>query len=202
MSLEFLTYQKYEETAQAILRYHNNVHQRSNWKTYRKRWDYHALTIEIIRRSGVENPGDILEMGTAGVQLVSGSHTLDYDEQWHFPGFNPTYLHDARKLPWPIKDKQYKWLIALRVFHHLHPVQRRCFEEAARIADNLIIVVPAPAAERPSKGISLAQFRDWNGGVPPALVTDVAPYGFLYHWSPATLAVPQKASFWPMRLFR
>jgi predicted Ser/Thr protein kinase len=54
----------------------------------------------------------------------------------------PTYNHDLRIIPWPIKDKQYNIFIALRVFHHMIDKAEECFNEMCRISDFIILVLP------------------------------------------------------------
>lgn len=187
MAVEFLTYEGYRDAAVQVLKYDESLQRRSNWRSYDIRWAYHLRAIEIIKSSGVSQPQSVLEMGTAGVQLVVGGHTIDYDQKWQFPGANPTYLHDARSLPWPVADKQYKWFVALRVFHHLQPVQFECFREAVRIAENVLILVPLPTPDKPKKGITVCQFCEWNGGTPPKLMERTNRYGYMYHWDEEAL---------------
>jgi hypothetical protein len=153
-----------------------------NWASYEGRWHYHKHAIEIIEKTNINDSSKVLEMGTLGINLVLGSDTIDYDERWNYPGQSPTYLHDARNLPWPINDKQYELFIALRVFQHLIPVQKECFMEALRIADNVLIVVPEyylPEGE----GITLQQFVEWNNGILPTIVQNILDDTNLYYWS-------------------
>ena len=158
--MKYLTWELYKKNAYRVKGLH--------WKTYKNRWRYHKRAIEIIKRSSTTDPKKVLELGTMGASIVIGSDTMDYDGKWNYYKHNPTYLHDARKLPWPIANKQYEWFVALRVFQHLAPVQRQCFEEALRIADNVLIVVPDKYPK--GSGIKLQQFIDWNNGNPPNIV--------------------------------
>lgn len=112
-------------------------------KSIADRWDYHSRVVELIKSLQIDDARKILEMGTMGITCVHGGDTIDYEERWGFPGKSPTIVHDARKLPWPIADKQYELFIALRVFQHLVPVQRECVREALRIAKRMILVVPS-----------------------------------------------------------
>ena len=151
-----------------------------------KRWDYHQKAIDILKTLAIETPADVLEMGTMGVQLVKGSDTLDYAERWNFAGKAPTYLHDGRSIPWPIPAKRYRAFIALRVFQYLIPRQKEAFEEAKRIADNVILVVPRDKAYTPkglerAVGITREQFTAWNHGRPPTLCLETK-LGNLYYW--------------------
>jgi hypothetical protein len=122
-----------------------------------------------------------------GVSLVKGSHTLDYDasknnKDWVIPE-PPTYVHDARVLPWPIKDGTYELAVALRVFHHLRPFQRQCFAEAKRIADALIIVVPDKSIH--PAGIDRTDLVEWNDGHEPCReqrFSGELGTGYLFKW--------------------
>ena len=151
-----------------------------------KRWDYHQKAIDILKTLAIETPADVLEMGTMGVQLVKGSDTLDYAERWNYTGKAPTYLHDGRSIPWPIPAKRYKAFIALRVFQYLIPRQKEAFEEAKRIAENVILVVPRDKAYTPKGlenaiGITREQLTAWNHGRPPTLCLETK-LGNLYYW--------------------
>jgi hypothetical protein len=166
--MDFLTWENFEQNAE--------LNKGEHWdpRYVKWRWGYHKRAIEIIKRSGTNDPKKVLEMGTMGASIVIGSDTIDYDEDWNFEGQNPTYLHDARKLPWPVCYKQYEWFIALRVFQYLSPVQKECFKEALRIAENVLIVVPDDYPTDKGQGIKLQQFIDWNENNPPKIVECLA----------------------------
>lgn len=133
--------------------------------TGRERWQYFRRAGELVDLVGVYSPADVLETGTMGVQTVPGCDTLDYGEQWRFAGRKPKYLHDMRLTPWPIPDRRYRVLIALRVWQHLGAHQRACFHEARRVADNLIIV--CPTVDKLGYGVTLKQWTAWNNETPP-----------------------------------
>ena len=162
------------------------------------RWTYHSRVIDILRSAKVTRPEQVLEVGTMGTQLVQGADTLDYAEKWNFEGLDPTYWHDARMAPWPIPDKQYEWLVAMRVFHHLYPAQREAFQEARRVARNVVIIVPRVAPQRAptDRGITPMQFYRWNGGIPPMLWEPVPVFGSLYVWSDREPPMLQGAFWW------
>ena len=148
------------------------------------RWRYHKMAIDLIKGLGIDDSSHVLEMGTMGASLILGSHTIDYAEHWDFPGKRPTYLHDARKLPWPIGDKQYDLFVALRVYQHLAPYQEKCFREARRVARKVLIVVPDNYRNRlhtDSRGITYEQFLRWNAQTPPDVCIDTG-MGYLYYW--------------------
>lgn len=164
-----------------------------HWKNAESRWAYHEAAIAIIRRLALPGPASVLELGTMGISLVTGSDTMDYAEKWNGVAFAPTYAHDARVIPWPIPDRRYHLLVALRVFHHLRPVQAACFREAKRIARNIIIVTPTDYQVRKlretSGGVSEAEVIAWNGGVPPTEARRFGDWrGNLYFWDEAALA--------------
>ena len=78
--------------------------------------------------------------------------------------FQPTFPRDARELPWPIADRRYRLFVSLRVWHHLAPAQRACFEEARRVARNVLIA--CPEEEVVGVGIPRSEWISWNGGNP------------------------------------
>ena len=162
------------------------------------RWTYHSRVIDILRSANVTRPEQVLEVGTMGTQLVQGADTLDYDGKWNYEGLDPTYWHDVRVVPWPIPDKQYEWLVAMRVFHHLYPAQREAFQEARRVARNVVIIVPRVAPQRAptDRGITPMQFYRWNRGIPPTLWEPVPVFGSLYIWSDREPPMSQRAFLW------
>ena len=113
-----------------------------HWHDYKDRWKYYSRAVEIAQTLDINNPSDVLEMGTMGVSIVPNCMSIDYDKAWNFKNKKPTYIHDARAIPWPIATKKFKLFVALRVFQHLAPKQKECFLEAKRIAENVLIVVP------------------------------------------------------------
>lgn len=176
--LSFLTKEEYSEITKKL--------EGGHWtpQTIDTRWDYHYRTIELIRALKIENAHEILEMGTMGVSCVKGSDTIDYAERWNFPGKEPTYLHDARIFPWPVKNKQYELFVALRVYQHLTPHQKECTLESMRISKKVILVVPATYNNKvlpDSAGITYADFLNYLNGIHPNLYLPTAQ-GLLYYW--------------------
>jgi hypothetical protein len=178
-SLQFLTHDLYVTRVQDLGGGH--------WGNYKERWKYHRWAVRLLQDNPPERAEDVLEIGTMGISIVTGSHTLDYGAKWHFKGFEPTYRRDAKLMPWPIADKHYHTVIALRVFQHLHPAQRECFLEARRVSHNLLIVVPETyeaVGYGNSFGIPEHQFLEWNNGRPADIVVRFANWiGNLYYWS-------------------
>lgn len=149
-----------------------------------QRWEYHSRVIELAKSLNISDPGSVLEMGTMGISCVDDSDTIDYLERWDFPGKKPTYTHDSRIMPWPIKDKQYELFIALRVFQHLTPSQKEATQEAMRIARKVIIVVPDIYKNKvipDSKGITYSDFVDFLGGIHPNLYFSTRDE-YVYYW--------------------
>ena len=158
--VEFTTFEKYVQNAVKT----GNGHWTAKGIDYADRWPYHQISIDIIRSLKIDNPSDVLEIGTLGASLVVGSDTLDFDnDEFRITGydFTPTINHDLRVLPWPI-EKHYKVIVALRVWHHLKPVEREAFLEAKRLADNVLIVCPEVNVR--GRGITRQQFEQWNWG--------------------------------------
>jgi hypothetical protein len=154
-----------------------------HWHGYKDRWKYYSRAVEIAKTLEINDPDDVLEMGTMGVSIVRNCLSIDYDEKWNFKDKKPTYLHDARVVPWPVPTKKFKLFVALRVFHHLAPNQKECFLEAKRIAENVLIVVPDDYVNGIGTAINLHQLTDWNNGEPPEIVENVFDRStFLYLW--------------------
>jgi hypothetical protein len=188
-----VTYLSFEEYAQRTKQLGG-----AHWKAgmLAKRWDYHRKAVDILRALNLQSPTQVLEMGTMGVTLVNGSDTIDYTKGWSYQGKNPTYVHDARVLPWPIQAKRYKVFVALRVFQHLVPRQAECLREAMRIADHVIIVVPHSYSHRTlhnSHGMSYTELLKINDGAHPNryLSTDL---GDLYYWDVDQPSLTEKRS--------
>lgn len=168
-----------------------------HWKpqTVTRRWDYHRQAIDVLKGLGLESPKDVLEMGTMGITLVSGSDTIDYTEGWNYEGKKPTYVHDARVLPWPIPDKRYEVFVALRVFQHLAPKQAECVREAMRIAKKVLLVVPPTYTHRTavdSRGISYTEFLRITGVHPNRYLSTAL--GDLYYWDADDPSTTEKRS--------
>ena len=195
--LEYLTVEKLEQIA--------TTSPAGHWDCtpLEKRWDYHRKAIDIIKKLLIVSPNHVLEMGTMGASLVVGSHTIDCSHDWNFQGKSPTYLHDAKDLPWPIEDKKYELFVALRVYQHLAPMQRQCFLEAKRIARRIILVVPEHYSNQvwpESKGITCNEMLRWNEGIRPTVHLRTR-MGDLYFWNTDALAV-RTVPVWALGLWR
>lgn len=166
--IRFITYQEYKSA----------IEKHPQWKSYEKRWAYHEATISMLKNQLISSPENVLEIGSFGVPLVKGSHQMDLpSDLWKIPEKEITFKWDVRKIPWPIQDKTYDFLVALRVWHHLAPFQEQAFLEAKRVAKNIII--ECPEHEVVGVGILKEQFSFWNGA-PPDQVVDFADWGKLY----------------------
>lgn|GEM_PF-1636308 len=148
------------------------------------RWDYHSRVVELIKGLGINDPSQVLEMGTMGITCVADSHTMDIlDENWKFRDKKPTVAHDARQLPWPVANKRYDLFVALRVFQHLTPVQKECVHEAMRVASKIILVVPSTydnAAHPAAKGITYQDLVRFIGAHPNLYTS--THFGDLYYF--------------------
>jgi len=116
-----------------------------HWKTSAVRWEYHEQCVRLLKQLNFKS---ILEAGTMGISLLNTSDTIDYDlpkAQWKLC-YTPTYHHNLKTLPWPIKDKQYDIFAALRVFHHFGN-SKLYFDEMKRISKNIILALPNRVAE-------------------------------------------------------
>lgn len=159
--VDFINYNEYTYN---VIRT-GNGHWTARGLNYADRWPYHQIAIDIIRSLRIDDPSGVLEIGALGATLVKGSDTLDFDnDEFRITGYNdqPTINHDLRVLPWPI-EKHYKVIVALRVWHHLKPVEREAFLEAKRLADNVLIVCPEVNVR--GRGITRQQFEQWHGGL-------------------------------------
>lgn len=150
------------------------------------RWSYYRKVIEIIDNIKISQPDEVLEIGTVGLQVVPGSHTLDQGgNQWNYKNKSQTYTHDIKEIPWPLV-KKYKVIVALRVWHYLATQQEAAFIEAKRLCDHLILVVPRQSRYKDgvqeSYGITLQQFLTWNNSNPPNIFETTA-LGDLYYWN-------------------
>jgi hypothetical protein len=165
---------------------------RDNGKASAVRWEYHKSAIDFVRLCKPTTASDVLELRAKGVPIVKGSDTLDPTGKWAPSGPGAVHLHEPRNLPWPVADKRYTVLIALRVFQHLWPSQRECFLEARRVARNIVMVAPdqypAPPQHDTSAGVTEAQLTEWNGGVPPTVSASLPGWiGKIYFWNEEAL---------------
>lgn len=146
-----------------------------HWKSYRHRWIYHALAIEMARGLALTDRRRVLEIGTGGAQVVIGSKTMDLPAEKAPPWGRPTIEHDIKSIPWPIKSGRFDLLVALRVWHHLHPVQMEAFREAQRVAR--FIIICCPEWEHQGVGIPENTFREWSN---PLQVEHTQGWGTVY----------------------
>lgn len=98
------------------------------------RWPYLKEVIDILKN---EQFNSCLELGAKESSIVKGSDKMDIVE---YEGLK--YLHDAKKVPWPIENKQYDVVIALQVFEHLRDKQKEAFIEIIRCSKMAILSFP------------------------------------------------------------
>lgn len=129
---------------------------------YKDRWPYFLVAIDAIRTNGLGHK--VLEVGPFALPLVRPCRTMDV-----IPDYSPTYLWDARRVPWPILDGSFDLLIALQVWEHLGDRQQECFQEARRVARNLLLSFPYrwECEDQAHRGIDDAVILRWAGGVYP-----------------------------------
>lgn len=187
----FITFEEFEEAALHTMDIVPDSKNRKYWNDYKQRWIYHSRAIEIMRKIGVSSPDQVLELGTMGCSIVKGSHVMDYDQNIEHLGARPKVLHDARSIPWPIRSDSYEWFVSLRVFHHLWPVQRECFEESRRVAKNVLLVVPPVLPNTNhlglASGITPQMLRSWNNDASAEILEPVGQLSmhnpnFIYLW--------------------
>jgi hypothetical protein len=134
----FLSKEQYFNSVNELSKERENA---KHWRSKNERWEYHEKTVDLLK---VLKNDSVLEAGTMGVNIVSTSDTIDYDmprSGWKL-SYKPTYHHNLKVLPWPVKDKQYDVFIALRVFHHFHGDHSIYFEEMKRISNHIILAFP------------------------------------------------------------
>lgn len=67
-------------------------------------------------------PETVLEVGGYLMPLFPEGDTMDLHDHSVRGGKTPTYIHDAGKVPWPIKTCSYELVIGLQVWEHLGKV--------------------------------------------------------------------------------
>lgn len=103
---------------------------------YRRRWPYMRSAIKIAQTT---KPRTILEIGSVDLPLFRGSTTMDVRRHGKFV---PDIEHDAKRTPWPFDKGEFDLLIALQVWEHLGKRQPQAFDEAARVANNILLSLP------------------------------------------------------------
>ena len=107
------------------------------WKKGKeKRWAYMSYVIDILKEY---KPEKILEAGTEGVPLNSNSLFIVFPGENAFQ--NSGIPHDLNQIPYPFKDKEFDFFVALQVWEHLEN-QIVSFNEVKRISKNIILSLP------------------------------------------------------------
>ena len=104
---------------------------RNKEKYYAGRWAYFSEVVNYLKDKNFDS---IIELGPHKYPIVENCDTLDYDTL-----YNPTYLHDASSIPWPINTRKYDLFIALQVWEHLKNKQQ-AFIEVLRITKKTAIL--------------------------------------------------------------
>lgn len=127
------------------------------------RWHYYAAAGRIVERLA---PDSVLEIGPYLVGLVPGADTMDM-----LSGLAPAFHRNAGDVPWPIESGRYDLLVALQVWEHLDGRQQQAFQEARRVARNVLLSFPylwdCPA-DPVHHAIDDERIREWTCGVEPA----------------------------------
>lgn len=130
------------------------------WTKHGNRFAYMSVAIDILKRYDAKA---VLELGAKEIPLTSGD-TMDITAP-------ATYIVDASIVPWPIKDKQYDFFVALQVFEHLDVKREKqvlCFNEARRISNNIVISLPFNwVADAEHTGINDSTMLKWSSGLKP-----------------------------------
>jgi hypothetical protein len=134
--MEWLTEDTYLQNAQR----HGPDH--ALWSSAAQRWHYHEHAVSIAKKLGIANPGQVLEAGSIGAQILQHSDTMDIENSVWPCADNPTYNHDMRLIPWPVFGNRYRLFIALRVWHHLGAQKEDALSEALRVARYVMIGLP------------------------------------------------------------
>lgn len=135
----YINQKEYESKAIEFLQEESGI--KKHWETYKKRWSYHEKAIEVVKSLNIKNEKQVLEIGTAGINIVKNSDVLDYDGYWNSEKIKKTYNYDIRNVPFTFLKKHYKLIVALRVFHHLEN-WKDVLKETFKHTENLLIVVP------------------------------------------------------------
>lgn len=136
-------------------------------KYYTGRWEYLFLIQGLV---DFVNPLTVLELGPAFYPLIRESDTMDIRARG---SFTPTFLWDATKVPWPIKDKRYDLFLASQVWEHLDNKQSLAFLEAKRIARNIILSFPYKWQVEDSihRNIDEKKIVEWTNGEIPRFIS-------------------------------
>lgn len=169
---DFVPRPLYPDSAIRTLSHEQFLAVRNSNPYLKRRWRYYREAMAMVRRLA---PRRVLEVGAAFTPLLPDSDRLDYQAK-----FNPTFLHDATVVPWPVPDQSYDLVIALQVWEHLGNRQVEAFAELPRIARYAILSLPYKWRRRsnPShSNIDDAVVSRWTGGLRPLETVEVPRVG-------------------------
>lgn len=135
---------------------------------YTGRWNYLSVVAGLIKARALDPApaGDsldaqctghlqahqVLELGAYKLPVVRGSHTMDIR-----PEINPSYLHNAKHIPWPITDGHYRLFVSCQALGHMGAPdsgeQERVFAEIRRVCAGPVVVT-APLSVASNRGLA------------------------------------------------
>lgn len=124
---------------------------------YQRRWEYLSHVVDLIKSV---DPQTVIELGPYRLPICDPCDTIDKREK-----LNPTFCFDASVTPWPIEGR-YDLFVATQVFEHLGTNQRAAFDEAFRIADNVLISLPYRwncPSDPIHHGVDDERIAEWTG---------------------------------------
>jgi hypothetical protein len=126
-----------------------------DYNCYIDRWEYWRVVVNCLK---VINPESCLELGAREKSIVLDGDTMNkcsYEDL--------TYMWNAFKQPWPIKNKQYDVFVALQVWEHLKGNQNKVFKEVVRISNWAILSFPFKWRGNSSHSkINKSKISRWN----------------------------------------
>jgi len=131
---EYLNYKNYLEKIKKL----NDPY----WnQSFDGRWVYMD---PVVKELELISPKTAIELGSYKISLMNFSDNMGLDEKFFDPNNlkNKNYIFDAKKTPWPIRDKEYDVFVALQVLEHLSPNQSDVFKEIKRISKKCILTLP------------------------------------------------------------
>ena len=115
-------------------------------------------------------PERVIEIGPYMTPLVPGSAIMDLPKRAPLHQGRRFIAHDASKTPWPLRTGEFEIVIACAVWEHLHRNETGAFQEAARVAAWMLMLVPYEWHQHKDKwhnGVDVGVISRWTGGITP-----------------------------------